>query len=318
MGGLVGRVLIRLFQGLAVAWGVSSVTFILMVTLPGDLALQVALARYGQDLTDDQAVEYVRREAGLDRPMPLRYLAWVDSTLRLDLGRSLTSGEEVTKEIWFHFGHTLKLGAFALALSLLLAAPWGVAAGLSLGSRLDAVSAALSSALVSIPSFVLGALLIIGLAIKLKLLPAAGFTRPSHLVLPSLTLAVGLAAVSSRIIRTAVAEVKGSFFLTFARLKGLPRWRIVLGHGFRNAAAPVVTFLGLQLAHLLDGVVVVENLFDWPGLGKLLLEAVFSRDLPLIQGATLLIGLMYVLVNLVTDLICLWLDPRQRTAEARL
>lgn len=314
MGRLTGRLTRRLVQGLIVAWGVSTVTFVLMVNLPGDLALHVALARYGDDMTDDQAVEFVRREEGLDQSMAIRYVHWLGAALTLDLGRSLTTGESVADEVWFHYKYTFKLGACALVLSVLLAAPWGAAAGLRPGSRLDLVSAAISGSLVSIPGFVIGALLIIGLSIKIHLFPAAGFTRPENLVLPAVTLALGLAAVSSRIIRQAVVDVRGRFFITFARLKGLPDKRIFLGHGLKNAAIPVITFVGLQMAHLLDGVVVIENLFDWPGVGKMLLEAVYARDLPMLQGAALATGLTYVAVNAAVDMICLWIDPRQRAA----
>jgi peptide/nickel transport system permease protein len=311
MGRLTPALIKRLFQGLFVAWGVSTVCFSMMVALPGDLALRVALARYGEDLPSSEVVAHVREKEKLDRPLAIQYFQWLMHTLKCDLGGSLVSGRPVAAELWFHFRKTLVLAGTALGISLVLAVPWGVMAGLRPGGRFDRFSTGLSSALVSIPPFVLGALLILGLAIHCRLFPAAGFTRPEHLALPALTLALGLAAVSNRVIRTSVAEVGESFFITFAKIKGLPARRIVLGHGVRNAATPVVTFIGLQLAHLLDGVVVVENLFDWPGLGHLILDSIFSRDLPMIQGAALLIGGVYVLVNLAADLVCRWLDPRQ-------
>ncbi len=311
MGRLTPALIERLFQGFFLAWGVSTVCFFMMVALPGDLALRVALARYGEDLPSVEVVAHVREKEKLNRPLAIQYYQWVKHTLKCDLGRSLVSGRPVTSELWFHFRKTLLLGGTALGISLVLALPWGLLAGLRPGGRFDRFSAGLSSALVSIPAFVLGALLILGLAIQFRLFPAAGFTRPEHLALPALTLAFGLAAVSNRVIRTSVAEVGESFYITFAKIKGLPARRIVLGHGVRNAATPVVTFIGLQLAHLLDGVVVIENLFDWPGLGQLILDSVFSRDLPMIQGAALLLGGIYVMVNLVADLVCVWLDPRQ-------
>jgi peptide/nickel transport system permease protein len=276
------------------------------------------MARYGEDVTDSQMVDKVREQEGLNQPLASRYLGWMGNTLRLDLGRSLISGEPVIQEVWFHFGKTCQLAGWALAISLLAALPLGVLGGLKPGSFYDGMASALSSMLVALPGFVLGSLLILGFTIKLGWLPAAGFTSPAHVVLPALTLSLGLAAVSNRVIRTAVASVKNSYYLTFARLKGLPARRIFWGHTLRNLAAPVVTFLGLQLAHLMDGAVVVENLFDWPGLGYLLLEAINSRNIPVIQAATLLIGLVYVLVNLMVDLVCHWLDPRQRASEASL
>ncbi len=312
MGRLTTTIGARLLQGLVVVWGVSTVCFLLTVGLPGDMALRVAMARYGEDLSSRETADYVARRAGLDRPLMVQYLRWIESTTALNLGRSLVSGRPVKDELRFHLGNTLKLGTAALALSLAAALPLGIMAGIRPGSGFDVASALVSCALVSIPGFVLGAVLIVGLAVKAKILPAAGFAAFENLILPATTLAAGLAAVSSRIIRTAVAEFRTSFFLTFAQLKGLPRTRIIYGHALRNAAPPVVTFLGVQAAHLFDGVVVVENLFDWPGLGKLILDGLLSRDLPVIQGTALLLGLIYVMVNLVTDLICLWLDPRQR------
>jgi len=167
---------------------------------------------------------------------------------------------------------------------------------------------------VSVPGFVLGAVFIFLIAVKLRILPAAGHHTPSSLILPAVTLALDLAAVSSRVIRTSVLEVSQSFYLLFARIKGLPDLRVLLDHGIRNAAVPVVTFWALQVAHVLDGVVVLESLFNWPGVGFLLLESIRGRDLTMIQGVTLVIGLIYVGVNLAADLICAWLDPR-RLAE---
>lgn len=316
MGRLAATIGSRLLQGLFVAWGVSTVCFFLAVGLPGDMALRVSLARYGEDLPSQETVNYVRRREGLDRPLMVQYLRWMENTGALNLGRSLISSRPVKDELLFCLHNTLKLGSTALALSLAAALPFGIAAGLRPGSWLDTATAFVSCALISVPGFVLGALLIVGLAVKAKVLPAAGFSRPEHLLLPAFTLAAGLAAVSSRVVRMAVAEFRSSFFLTFAQIKGLPPARIIVGHALRNTAAPVVTFLGLQAAHLFDGVVVVENLFDWPGLGNLMLDALLSRDLPVIQGAALLVGLIYVLVNLITDLVCLWLDPRQRHTGA--
>jgi len=298
-----------------VAAAVSTLSFILLVMLPGDLALKVAMARYGEDLADEQAAAYVRREEGLDRPLWFRYGVWIKDTVTFNLGRSLVTGNSVADDIRFHFGMTTRLAVCSMILSLFLAAPWGIFAGLRPGSYTDLASVIVSGCLVSIPSFVLGAVLIILFAVKLRWVPAAGFMQASNLILPSMTLALGLAAVSSRVIRTATVEVKGSFFITFARLKGLSAYRVFYAHGVRNAAIPVVTFLGLQLAHLLDGIVVLENLFDWPGIGNLLIQAIVARDLPIIQGTTLVIGLMYVTVNAVTDMICLWLDPRQGTGK---
>jgi peptide/nickel transport system permease protein len=314
MGGIVIPLTLRLFQALSVAVVVSTVTFLLVVIMPGDIALEIAAARYGVDLADEQTAEYVRKQEGLDQPLHVQYARWLAATLSLDLGRSVVSGKPVAAELKRHFGFTLKLALGGMLLSIGMALPLGIACGLRPGSWLDTLSAAMSCALVSIPSYVLGAGLIFVAAINWRLLPAAGFSTMANLVLPSLTLALALCATSSRVIRTAIAEVKASFHIVFASMKNLPPSRVILGHVIRNASVPVVTYLGLQFAYLLDGVVVVEVLFNYPGIGKTLLTAIMSKDLPMLQGTVLVIGLLYVTINALTDLLCIWIDPRQNRA----
>ena len=257
---------------------------------------------------------FVRKQEGLDQPLYVQYARWLAATLTLDLGRSVVTGRPVAAELIYHFSYTVKLAIAGILLSIAMSLPLGIACGLKPDSWLDAFSAALSCTLVSIPSFVLGVAFIFVAAINWRILPAAGFTTTANLVLPSLTLALALCATSSRVIRTAVAEVKASFHTVFASMKNLPPSRIILGHVIRNASVPVVTFIGLQFAYLLDGVVVIEVLFNYPGVGKILLTAIMSKDLPMLQGAVLVIGLLYVAVNTLTDLVCIWIDPRQNQA----
>lgn len=293
------------------AFGVATLTFILIMVIPGDPAMKVTLAQYGEDGFNAERVERVRSETGLDRSPLKLYGRWLGRTLTFDLGHSMVTGRPVKAVLGFHLGLSFKLAVAALSISILLALPMGIGAGLWPGSWLDSLSSIFSSLMVSLPAFVVGAFLILVFAIKAGLLPAAGFHEPAHLVLPAITLGLGLCAVSSRIIRNAVVEVKGADYLLFARIKGLPPLRVALDHGLRNGAVPVITFFALQLAHVLDGVVVLENLFNWPGIGFLLLESIQGRDIPMIQGVTLLIGLFYVGANLMADLFCAWLDPRR-------
>lgn len=286
--------------------------------MPGDLATKITMAQYGEDGLTRERIELVRQETGLEKSTAALYVSWLGRILCLDLGHSMVTGDPVLATLAFHLGYSLKLAVAALFISLLLAFPVGICAGLKPGSTIDLLSAAFSSLIVSMPSFVLGACMIILFSIKLKLLPAAGFYSPSSIILPAVTLGLALAAVSSRVIRTSVVTVKDSFFLLFARLKGIPKGRIFLDHGVKNGAVPIITFLALQLAHLLDGVVVLENLFNWPGIGFLLLESIRGRDLTMIQGVTLFIGLTYVVLNLAADLICAWLDPRHLAAGGKI
>jgi peptide/nickel transport system permease protein len=286
--------------------------------MPGDLAMKIAMAQYGEDGLTKERIELVRQETGLQKSTVTLYLGWLGRMLRLDLGHSMITGDPVLNTLGFHLQLTLKLAVAALTFSLIVAFPVGICAGLKPGSTIDLLSAAFSSLIVSMPSFVLGACLIILFSIKFQLLPAAGFNSPAAIVLPAVTLGFSLAAVSCRVIRTSVVTVKDSFFILFARLKGIPKTRIFLDHGMKNGAVPIITFLALQFAHVLDGVVVLENLFNWPGIGFLLLESIRGRDLTMIQGVTLIIGLTYVGLNLAADLICAWLDPRHLAAGGEI
>ena len=291
-----------------VALGVSTLCFLAVEYAPGDRALDVALARYGEDVSPG-AVEYLRLSEGLEKPAPLRYGLWLTSLARGDWGRSLVGGERVLSLLDKAFRRTSLLGIFALGISLALALPLGIYCGCRPGSLIDFCSAGLSGILSSFPPFVTGILLILLLAVRFHLLPVAGFTSPIHLLLPGITLALGLAASSSRVIASAILQVRQSPHYTFARHKGLQGKDLFLPHGLRNAAPPVVIYLGLQAAGLLDGVVVIETLFAWPGLGNLLLDAVRGGDILVVQGAGLLLGWIYVTVNSGAEFLSLALAP---------
>lgn len=298
-------------QGMVIALGVSTIIFAILVSMPGDLAVKVALARYGEDNLSRERVELVRQETGLDESVARLYFTWIRGVFTLDLGHSMVTGEPVSQIIRFHLWMSFLLGITGLAISIGIALPIGILSGLHPDKPIDYISAACSSLIVSVPGFVLGAVLIIIFSVQLKWLPAAGFFSAQSIILPAVTLGIVLAAVSCRVIRTSVVEVKSSFFLLFAQLKGLSKATVFFRHGMRNGAVPIVTFLALQLAHVLDGVVVLENLFNWPGVGMLLMESIQGRDLSVIQGVTMIIGFIYVAMNLLADLVCAWLDPRQ-------
>ncbi len=312
-GALRAAIVGRLAQAVGVAIAVSALCFCLLHLLPGDLALKVAAARYDDRLTAD-SIEAVRREAGLDRPIAAQFFAWVGAALTGDLGRSLVTRKPVAEELAYHFQHTLALGFGGLLLSYALALPLGVAAGLRPGGVVDAVSAVTSAALSSTPTFLIGLVLISLFALQWRLLPPAGFGEFRHMALPIATLSLGLMATSTRVLRNAVAETWASFHIQFARLKGLRETAVATGHGLRNAAIPVAAFMAVQMTMVIDGFVVIETLFNYPGMGDLLIKALLARDLPVVQGAGLAIGLAFAGVNLVADVLCLWLDPRQRLA----
>lgn len=310
---VIGKTLLRrLIQALLVAFIVGSLCFWLARLLPGDMAYQIGTARFGEDLTSQQAVEAVRTELRLDQPVLSAWLSWMADLARLDLGRSYVHGTPIWSLIKEQLGNTIILSATALGLSCLIGLPIGIIAGIRRGGAWDRTSLVLSVLLRATPPFVIAILLMIVFAIELNWLPVAGHTEPGSIVLPALTLALGLAAVSSRIARSAMADVAASDYFEFAQTKGLSLRRTALAHGLRNVAIPIITHLGMQLVFLVEGVLVVETLFAWPGIGHALTHAVSDRDVPMLQGTALAMALLFVLLNMAVDLAALAIDPRLR------
>lgn len=306
----------RLGQAVATAIALATLCFAAIHALPGDLSLQVAAARVGDERVTRETADRIRREERLDAPLALQYARWMAGIARGELGRSLVSGRPVAEELAYHARYTIQLGAAGWLLSYLFALPLGLLAGFQPGGWLDRAADGLAVVLASLPSFLVGIGLVTVFALGLRLLPPAGFRTGAHMVLPALTLALSLAAFSIPVVRDAVVETRAAFFLTFARMKGLCAAAAFLHHGARNAAIPVVTFAALQFAFVVDGFVVVETLFNYPGLGDLLVKALIARDVPVVMGAALLIGFAFAAVNLAADLLCLALDPRRRTGAA--
>ena len=226
------------------------------------------------------------------------------------LGTSLVSGQPVIGEIGHQLGASLALAVVAVSLSLLIGPPLGILAGLRPGGALDRTLLVVSTGLKAIPQFLMALLLIVVIAVSMRLLPAAGYGAARHFVLPSLTLALGLAAVNARIARDAMARIAAMPFYGFAELKGLSPRQTLLRHGLRNVSVPLLTYLGLQFVTLIEGVIVVEAIFGWPGIGHALVHAIFSRDVPMVQGTALVLGMGFVVVNAAIDLGVRRLDPR--------
>jgi len=303
-------ILLRVGQALATAALLASLCFAFVHMLPGDLALRVAAARVGDERVTPETADRIRREEGLDRPLIVQYGQWMKSLARGDLGRSLLSGKPVVQELAYHGAFTLQLGLIGWLLSYLIALPLGVFAGFRPGGIVDRATDVLAVTLASLPTFLVGIGLVTLFALTLRWLPPAGFRTSAHMVLPAVTLALSLVAFSIPIIRNAVLEVRAAFFMTYARVKGLSPPAAFRHHGIRNAAIPVVTFAALQFAFVIDGFVVIETLFNYPGLGELLVKALIARDVPVIMGAGLVIGFSFAIVSLTADLLRLWLDPR--------
>jgi len=297
------------FQLMLVIWGVGTLTFVLMRSLPGDMAYRIAASRYGQDNVDSAAAELVRQELNLDQSVFSSYLSWLTDLLQFNLGNSLVSGLPVIELVQHQLGHSLLLAIFGIMLSALIALPLGVWSAQK-GGAVNTALVWLSTATRAMPVFVLGLLLILLFSLQWQLLPVAGFGTWQHLVLPSLTLAISLAAVSNRVVHTSTRQVITSSFYRFSRVKGLNESQTFVRHGIRNIAVPVVAFIGVQLVSVVEGIVMIESLFSWPGIGHGLAHAIFARDIPVIQGCALMMGGLFVLLNGVIDLLCHTIDPR--------
>ena len=304
----------RLVQAALVALLVASLCFALLRVLPGDIAMRVASGRYGYDLVTTQAAAAVRAELGLDQPAIVQFGRWIGQLATGALGISTISGRSVAVEVAEQLTYTVVLAVFAIAFTVLLGPALGLLAGLRPGGVMDKVTLGLAAVFRALPAFVTGLLLMIVFAAELGWLPAAGFTGAETVILPALSLALCLAAISARIARDATVVAMRSPAIAFARQKGLSLPQTVWQHVIRNAAVPVISHVGVQAALLIEGVVVIETLFSWPGIGHALVHAVLGRDVPVVQGMALALGLLFVALNTAVDLLVLAVDPRRRGA----
>ena len=305
----------RLLYSLVVLLGVLIVAFSLVHLVPGD-PVRIALGtRYSPD-----AYQTLRAASGLDRPIVEQFFGYIGSALTGDLGVSFRNGDPVTLTLLDRLPATLSLAVVGIVIALLISVPAGIWAALREGRISDAVVRISSQFGVSIPDFWMGLLLIALFASTLGWLPTSGYQALSdnptgwlrHVILPGLTVGLVAGAIMTRYIRSALLDVASMGYVRTARSKGLPPWVVTLRHIVRNALIPVLTITGIQLATILGGVIVVEVVFAWPGIGRLVYTAVAARDYPLIQGAVLLIAVLFLLVNLVVDVLYAVVDPRIR------
>lgn len=297
----------RLLQLVPVALGVTTLVFLLLHLIPGD---PVDSMLGEQALVTDR--EALRRDLGLDRPLPEQFASYLAQLARGDLGTSLHSRRPVAEEIASRLPASAELMAAALVIALAVALPLGILAALRPHGWIDTGARLLALLGLATPNFWLGPLLILAFAIHLDWLPIDGRGGITHLVLPAITLGTSLAAIVSRMVRASLLEVLDQDYVRAARAKGLSRARILFVHALPAALLPVLTVVGLQAGNLLSGAVITESIFGWPGLGTLLLEGIGSRNYPLVQGCVLVIAAIYVVINLLTDLLYTWADPRIR------
>ncbi|MCL6612412.1 MAG: ABC transporter permease subunit [Peptococcaceae bacterium] len=312
---MVRYVFMRLAGLVPVLLGISLVTFILVRLVPCDPA-EVYL-RLSQIPPTPEMVASVRADLGLDRPLYAQYLDWLWKAAHLDFGVSFATKQPVLAEITRCFPATLQLTLASMALVLLVSLPAGILAALYKDSIFDQFSRLLAFLGASVPNFWLGFLLIYLFSLKLDLLPVLGRGTPAHLALPAATLALSYAATYTRLLRTSMLDCMSADFVLYARARGL-RERLVLGrHVLKNALLPVTTAFGMSIGHMLAGSVIVENVFAWPGVGRLCVYSIFNRDYPVIQCYALIMAVIFVTCNLVVDMAYRFLDPRIRLGGGR-
>jgi len=309
------QILTRLALTLPVVWLVVSLVFLLIHLVPGDPILQML-----GDSATPADIGALRHQYGLDLPLGVQYMRYWAGVLHGDLGSSIRLHDTVGHLVAARYPYTLALAATALAMGLVLALPAGVLAAVRRGRWIDQSLSVVSLFGLSVPGIALGPVLILIFSVSLGWLPVSGASSGGrhsaidwqYLVLPSIAMGASLAAILTRMVRTAMLEELGQDYIRTARAKGLAESAVVWGHALPNALVPIITVVGLQFGALLAGAIVTEKIFSWPGLGRLLVDAISNRDYALVQGSLLSIGLTYVLVNLLTDVAYRVVNPRMR------
>jgi peptide/nickel transport system permease protein len=297
----------RVAASLVILLGVSVVTFGLTFLIPADPVAMIA----GRNSTPEVR-EQIRHQIGLDRPLPAQYAGYLGRLVHGDLGKSYARKSNVGALIASRLPPTLLLMLAAIVAELVVGLPAGIYAASRRGRTGDKVAMMLSFLSVSTPQFVLGLTLLDLFSSLLNWLPFGGYGSFSHVVLPALTLGLGGGGWYSRMMRSSMIEVLRNDYIRTARAKGMPEWRVILKHGLRNAILPIIAMIGLDVGIFMSGVVVVENVFGWPGIGQLMWQAIQSLDIPIIMGVTIVAALFIVLGNLIADMIAPLVDPRIR------
>jgi ABC-type dipeptide/oligopeptide/nickel transport system permease component len=306
MRGVLGSLVPKLLRALIAVWLVTTVVFVVM-RLSGD---PVPLLLPPDAPTSE--ILRVQRDLGLDRPLPVQYAVFVGHVLRGDFGRSIHFREPAFAVVRGYLGATVELGLTSFLLAALVAVPIGVFSAIRRNTLVDHVAMGLALVGQAAPTFFLGILFILLLALKADLFPTGGRGDWTHLVLPALTLGAFAMASIARLTRSAVLDVLGADYIRTARAKGVAEWLVIAKHTLKNAALPIVTITGLQFGTLLGGAVVTETVFAWPGIGRLAIQSIYNRDYPVVQCAVFLSAIMFIVINLVIDALYGVLDPRVR------
>lgn len=300
----------RIGYGLIVLLGLSLFSFLLIHLIPGDPA-RIML----DTSASSEQVEKLREEMGLNKPYVVQYYEYLTNALQLDLGESYKTGRPVFTEIMLRLPATAKLAGAGMLIAIIIGVTMGIIAARFKDTFIDFIAMSISIIGVSIPSFWLGIMLILVFTVNLGWFPIADGTGLKDIILPAFTLGVLASTVISRITRSGMLEVLQSDYIRTARSKGLGERAILFIHAFRNAMIPVVTIVGIQIASLLGGTVVIEKIFNWPGLGTLAIDSILARDFPMVQGIILFIGFVFVVINILVDILYGIIDPRVKVMD---
>ncbi|MFC4802926.1 nickel ABC transporter permease [Neobacillus sp. GCM10023253] len=305
---MIAYVIRRLLHTVLVVFAISLLIFF-SIRLTGD----PVTVMFSAGEPTKEAIEEVRRNLGLDQPLYVQYLIFLKGLVTFDFGESFRSHMPVMDLIMERAGATLALAIGGTIVSILIAFPVGIISAVKRGSIVDFFGRIFSLIGISFPNFWLGIMLILIFAVNLKWLPSSGFEGPQHLILPSITLGMILSGILARLVRSSMLEVMNQQYVSTAKSKGISDWSVIIKHAFRNALLPTITFLGLQFGSLLGGTVIVETIFSWPGIGRLIIDAINQRDYPVIQGGVIFLAVIMVVVNLIVDLSYSLIDPRIKT-----
>lgn len=301
----------RLLHVVPVLWGLSTVVFLMLRLLPGNVAVTLLSFRYTA-----KAAAVLNHQLGLDKPLLVQYLHYWENLFQGNLGRSAVTSIPVIQTLGSQFPPTLALALSAMGVAILIGIPAGAFAAVRFRSVIDSLTVVIATLGLSIPPYFLGIVLILIFSVTLSLVPVVGGSGFAGLILPALAVGLPAAGYVARVVRASMLEVLGAEYITTARSKGLHDRVIVVRHALRNALVPIVTVLGLQFGQMLGGVVIVENVFARPGIGQTVVTAIEQRDIPLVQGCVLLLGTVYVVVNLLTDILYAAVNPQIRLSGA--
>ncbi len=307
---MISFIIRRLIHGLLAVTVLTLLIFI-GVRSSGD---PVALMFEAGEPTKEQIAE-IKSHLGLDRSYVVQYFIFLRQLLSFDLGKSYHTNQTVNAMIGERIGATLILALSAIAISLLIAFPIGIMSALKRGSLLDFFGQIFAIFGLSLPNFWLGIMFILYFAVHLRWFPPSGYEGPIYLVLPALTLGLILSGLMARVVRSAMLDAMRQPYIVTARSKGIAEWRVVILHGFRNALIPTVTLFGLQFGALLGGTVIIEKVFSWPGIGRMMVDAISARDFPVIQGTSFFLAIALVAINFIVDILYGVLDPRIRVTK---